>query len=217
MLLTYHGGMAYTDTERPLRDPNEHSLLEDAYALFTGSTLLALGLVLMKAANIVTAGIAGVALLVSYRVDLGVGLLFFLINMPFLLLGLKTMGRAFLVKTAITFALVFAITFAARVAMDVRSVHPAFAALGGGTCCGVGMLVLIRHNTGVGGVNILALWAEKSRGWNVGYLHFLLDGAILLCSATVLSLGQLGWSVLSVAAINLVLVAYHRPGRYRGH
>jgi uncharacterized membrane-anchored protein YitT (DUF2179 family) len=199
------------------RDPHEHTLLEDAYALISGTTLIAIGLVLMKEAGIVTAGIAGVALLVSYAVPLGVGLLFFLLNIPFFVLGMQALGREFMVKSVLAALLIFGLASVAQESLEIRYVHPAFAALAGGTCVGIGVLALIRHNTGVGGVNIVALWLQKRRGWSVGRLHMMLDGLILLVAATALTPAQLGWSALSVVAINGILLAYHRPGRYLGH
>lgn len=200
-----------------LRDPSEHTLLEDIYAMVTGCTLLALGLLLMKAAGIVTAGIAGIALLLSYQVPLGVGLLFFAFNVPFLLLAALTLGRDFTVKTTLAITLIFVLTSLAQASVEIVFVHSAFAALAGGTAMGVGILALIRHNTGVGGVNIVAMWAQRSRGWNVGRLQMVLDGAILLAAWFTLTWEQWGWSALSTVAINLVLIAYHRPGRYTGH
>ena len=200
-----------------LRDPTEHSLLEDAYALLTGSTLIALGLVLMKVAGIVTAGVAGIALLVSYTVPWPVGLLFFLINIPFFILGLRVLGRTFLLRTVIACALIFIFAYVTREATLITFVHPAFAALAGGTATGIGILAILRHNTGVGGVNIIAIWLQKTKGWNVGRLHLVLDGMILLVALTMLDLERVAWSALSVLAINGILVAYHRPGRYLGH
>lgn len=205
------------EVRKALRDPTEHSLLEDAYAMLTGCTLAALGLVLMKTAGITTAGVAGIALLASYHLPLGVGLLFFLLNLPFLALGLRVLGRAFLLRTTIAVILVFALASLAHASLDITWVHPAFAALAGGTASGVGILALVRHNIGVGGVNIVALWAQKRRGWNVGKLHLVLDGAILIAAAATLSLDQWIWSMISMLAINMVLVAYHKPGRYVGH
>jgi len=205
-----------TDPEA-LLDPHEHTLLEDAYALISGTTLIAIGLVLMKEAGIVTAGIAGLALLVSYAVPLGVGLLFFLLNIPFFLLGMRALGREFMVKSVLAALLIFGLASVAQESLEIEWVHPAFAALAGGTCAGIGILALIRHNTGVGGVNIIAQWLQKTRGWNVGRLHMLLDGLILLIAASAISPARLAWSALSVVAINCVLLAYHRPGRYLGH
>ncbi|BBC73680.1 membrane protein [Altererythrobacter sp. B11] len=203
--------------ETDLRDPHEHTLLEDVYALFTGCTLIAIGLVLMKAAGIVTAGVAGIALLLSYKMKLGVGPLFFLLNIPFFLLGMRVMGREFMVKTVLASGLIFALASVAQASMHLSDVHPAFAALAGGTCAGMGILALIRHNTGVGGVNIIALWLQRSRGWNVGRLHMAFDGAILIAALLAIPPAKLGWSVLSMVAVNMILVAYHRPGRYLGH
>jgi len=201
----------------PPSDPTQHSLIEDIYALFTGTTLIAIGLVLMDVAGIVTAGVAGLALLVSYQTGLGVGPLFFLINIPFLLLGLRVLGRAFSLKTAAAIVLILAQVEVMQLATAIEAVHPAFAALAGGTVIGMGILALVRHGFGVGGANILALWAQKSRGWNVGRLGLVLDAAILLVAMTVIPPAQLGWSFLSVVAINGILIAYHRPGRYLGH
>jgi len=196
---------------------HEHSWLEDAYALLSGSTLIAIGLVLMKEAGIVTAGVAGIALLVSYAVPVGVGLLFFLINIPFFILGFRALGGEFMVKSVLAALLIFGLASVAQASLEIERVHPAFAALAGGTCAGIGILALVRHNTGVGGVNIIALWLQKRRGWNVGRLHMVLDAAILLLASSAISPARLGWSALSVVAINGILIAWHRPGRYLGH
>lgn len=199
------------------QDPTEHSLLEDAYAMLTGCIMVALGLVLMKNAGIVTAGVAGIALLISYHVPYGVGLLFLLLNIPFLLLAATTLGREFCIKTTVAIVLIFALAAMARLFMTIEWIHPAFAALAGGTLVGGGILALVRHKTGVGGVNVVAVWAQKTRGWNVGRMSMVLDGVILLVAAFSLTVEQMLWSVLSVLAINLVLVAYHKPERYLGH
>ena len=209
--------MVSDETISPARDETRHTLLEDAYALVTGAWLIAFGLVLMKAAGIVTAGVAGLALLASYHVPLGVGLLFFLINIPFFLIGLMKLGRAFMVRTIIACGLIFAFAAVTRSSLDIASIHPAFAALGGGTVSGLGLLALLRHKTGVGGVNIIAVWMQNSRGWSVGRMHMALDAVILLVALTSLDLASFGWSVLSMLAINMTLVVWHRPGRYTGH
>ncbi len=76
-----------------------HSRIEDVYALVVGCILLTLGLVFLKAAGLVTGGIAGIALLVSYLVPLPPGLLFTIINIPFFAFAYRAMGPAFMWKT----------------------------------------------------------------------------------------------------------------------
>tara|TARA_A100001391_G_scaffold7621_2_gene4791 strand:- start:44517 stop:45167 length:651 start_codon:yes stop_codon:yes gene_type:complete len=209
--------MVSDETISPVRDETRHTLIEDAFALVTGAWLISFGLVLMKSAGIVTAGIAGLALLVSYYVPLGVGLLFFLINIPFFMIGLIKLGRAFMLRTIIAAGLIFVFSAVARSSLDIASIHPAFAALGGGTVSGLGLLVLLRHKTGVGGVNIIAIWMHQSRGWSVGRMQMALDGVILLVALASLDLASFGWSVLSMFAVNITLVIWHRPDRYTGY
>lgn len=200
----------------PETSPTEHSALEDVYAMLTGTTLLAIGLVLMKAAGIVTAGVAGLALLASYVTGMGVGTLFGLLNLPFLLLALKVLGRRLALRTAATILLVLVQVRLLQTAADIRWIHPAYAAVAGGTVVGAGILVLVRHNCSVGGANLVALWAKQRRGWNVGRLTLVLDMLVLSLATAEIPLARLGWSLLSIVATNAVLIAFHRPGRYLG-
>ncbi|WP_121116905.1 YitT family protein [Croceibacterium ferulae] len=205
------------DPEGMLRDPNEHTPLEDIYAMITGCTLLAIGLVLMQAANIVTAGVAGIALLMSYVLPLGVGPLFFLISLPFLAFGGQVLGREYVIKTVVASGLIFGIAAVAQRAMHIADIHPAFAALAGGTCAGMGILALVRHNCGAGGITTLALYLHRTRGWSVGRLQLMVDTVIVTSALLAIPPERIGWSALSILAINMILIAWHKPGRYLGY
>src|SRR5438046_1123155 len=76
-----------------------HSRLEDAHALLMGSSFVAFGLVMLNAAGLVTAGVAGIALVLSYATGWPVGPLFVVINLPFFLLAQKSMGSVFTLKS----------------------------------------------------------------------------------------------------------------------
>ena len=81
------------------RDGTRHSLAEDCYAIVIGSSMIALAVVLLKQAGLVTGGMAGVALLGSYLVPVPATTLFIVINIPFFFLAARVMGRAFALKT----------------------------------------------------------------------------------------------------------------------
>jgi uncharacterized membrane-anchored protein YitT (DUF2179 family) len=203
------------DDTLPLGRP--HSVAEDAYALAIGCILLVLGLVFLKAAGLVTGGVAGIALLLSYGLPVPAGVLFTLINIPFFLFAHKVMGARFAVKSLLVNLGIAAFSAMARLSIHVVDVHPAFAALVGGTVIGLGILVLARHQAGVGGTGVITLWLQNTRGWNAGRTQIAIDVVILAISFPVISHGQLAWSALSAAAISLILIAWHRPGRYIGH
>ena len=93
------------------------------------------------------------------------------------------------------------------------------AALLGGTVIGAGILLLARHEIGVGGLGILALALQKGRGWNAGRIQLAGDALILLVALPVLNMGAKPFaiSVLSAAAVAGVLIVFHKPGRYTGY
>lgn len=104
-----------------------------------------------------------------------------------------------------------------RLSIRVVEVHPAFAALVGGTVIGMGILCIARHRAGVGGTGVVTLWLLRTRGWNAGVTQMALDVVVLAAAAPVIGRAALGWSILSAPAISLILIAWHRPGRYIGH
>ncbi|MGN7158815.1 YitT family protein [Sphingomonas sp. SAFR-052] len=194
-----------------------HSRSEDVYAIVVGCVMIALGLALLRAAGLVTGGIAGVALLVSYLIPLPTGVLFTLINIPFFLFAKRAMGTRFMLRTIAVNAGIAVFSTMARYGFRIVEVHPAFAAIAGGTVIGMGILALARHDAGVGGTGVVTLWLQRTREWNAGRTQIAIDLGILAASFAVVAPVQVAWSALSAAAISGILIAWHRPGRYTGY
>lgn len=194
-----------------------HSRSEDAYAIIVGCVMIALGLALLHAAGLTTGGIAGVALLVSYLVPLPTGVLFTLINIPFFVFARTAMGSRFMWRTIAVNIGIALFSTMARYGFRIADVHPAFAAIAGGTVIGMGILALARHDAAVGGTGVVTLWLQRTRGWNAGRTQIAIDVAILLLSFAVVAPAAVGWSALSATAISGILIAWHRPGRYTGY
>lgn len=187
--------------------------------MLTGCSFVVLGLILLKTAGLVTGGIAGLALLVSYFAPLPPGVLFTLLNIPFFLLAGRVMGREALIKAILANLLISGLALAMPLAFRLDEVNGLFAALFGGTLIGTGILLLARHHVGVGGLGILALALQKRKGWNAGRTQLIGDLLILAGALPLLALGPalFATSVLSAAAVAAVLIVFHKPGRYTGH
>ena len=71
----------------PDMNPHRHTLIEDVHALLIGSSFIAVGLTLLKTAGLVTGGVAGVALIISYLTNWPVGTVFLVLNIPFYILA----------------------------------------------------------------------------------------------------------------------------------
>lgn len=198
----------------PAPAPPPHSGLDDAQALLTGTLFVALGLTLFKHAGLVTGGTAGLAFVAHYSMGVPFGVAFFLINLPFYALAWQRMGARFTLKTFAAVALLSAAAEALPRWLVLQSVHPLFAALGGGLLMGAGMLMLFRHHASLGGINVLVLWLQEKRGWRAGHLQMGLDGLVLLASMPWLTPWQLALSIAGAAALNFAIAVNHRPGRY---
>lgn len=196
-----------------------HSLFEDAYAYLTGCTFVVLGLVWLKAAGLVTGGIAGLSLLFSYIVPLPPGVLFALLNIPFFVLAGRALGRTAIFKAIVANLLISGLAVLVPLGFRLEGVNALFAALFGGTVIGAGILILARHEVGVGGIGMMAIALQKSRGWNAGKTQLVSDVLIVTSALPILamSLSQFATSILSAAAVAGVLIVFHKPGRYTGH
>jgi uncharacterized membrane-anchored protein YitT (DUF2179 family) len=191
-----------------------HTWVDDAQALVTGTLFVALGLVLLRQAGLVTGGTAGIAFVLHYATGWRFGALFFLVNLPFYGLAWRRMGARFTVKTFVAVTLLALLTEALPRWMALASLAPLFGALAGGLLVGVGFVILFRHQASLGGLNVLVLWLQDRRGWRAGHLQLGLDLLILLAASAWVSPRQLALSVLAAAVMNLALAVNHRPGRY---
>ncbi len=195
--------------------PRPHSRLEDLLALLIGSLLIGLGLLLLQTAQLFTGGIAGIALILHYLTGLAVGPLFVAANVPFLLFAWRMMGAAFTLRTLAVNLLLAAISLELPQVIRVE-VHPLFAALAGGVLVGLGILTLVRHRASVGGIGVVALWAQDRHGISAGRVQMAADALILLAALLVLPTGRLPLSAASAFLFDLILLLNHRPGRYVG-
>lgn len=194
-----------------------HTKLDDAYAFFSGMVLIAIGMTLLKSAGLVTAGVPGISLILSYLLKMPVGVLFTLVNLPFFIFGAITMGRTFILKSIIASTMVSLGLIVAAHGISMSGISVPIAAIAGGTAIGNGILAITRHRSGVGGTMILALWIHRTRNINLGIVALIIDLMILTAAAFVVKPYVLLWSALSAVAIHATLFAWHRPGRYIGY
>ena len=194
-----------------------HTPIEDVHALLIGSSFIAVGLTLLKAAGLVTGGVAGVALIVSYLTHWPVGVVFLLLNIPFYILAQRTLGWMFTAKTLATNLLLAGLSLGMPHWLKITGVDPVFASVFGGTILGMGVLALARHKSSVGGIGVLALWLYEKRGISAGKVQMISDCMIVAAAFTVISWDKLLLSILSAVALSVVIIANHKPGRYEGY
>ncbi len=192
-----------------------HSPWEDAFGILAGTALTALGIAILAHLGLLTGGVAGLAFLLHYSTGWNFGLVFFLLNLPFFVLAMGRMGRAFTIKTAIGIT-----TLSLMTAFDDRfltfgQIDPLVGSMLAGLLMGFGLLALFRHRSSAGGVGILAVYLQDRFGWRAGLTQLLIDLAILAASFTVASPLAIFYSVIGAVILNIFLAINHRNDRYR--
>lgn len=208
--------MALTMTVPVVQSPSlvRHSLIEDVLGIITGSFAASLGLFLLKSSEAVTGGTAGLALLVSYGVQLPFGVIFLAVNVPFFALAVWKKGWNFTLRTIAAVTLVSVLSSVHPAALGNIEIDPVYGVLGGNLLAGVGLLILFRHRASLGGFNILALILQERLNWRAGYVQMVLDTGIVLAALVFVPPLVVVVSAAGATLLNFVLALNHRPGRY---
>jgi len=193
-----------------------HSAVEDIIAILVGTMFVALGVVIYTKAVLLAGSTAGLALLLQYATGIGFWWLFSAVNLPFYVLAVKKLGWAFTLRTFAAVTLVSVLTRLTSSLVSFSHLDPLYAALMGGALTGTGLLILFRHRTGLGGINVLAIYLQDRFGLRAGYFQLAVDLAILAAAFFVIPADRLALSVLGAIVVNMTLAINHRPGRYLG-
>ena len=153
--------------------------------LFLGSILAAVGLeIFLIPNNIIDGGVVGISIILSYLTKIPLGVFILCLNVPFLILGYKHIGKTFVIST------LFAII---SLSVWVTVLHPIpgltedllLASVFGGIILGVGVGLIIRYGGSLDGTEIIAIILDKRTGFSVGEIVmffniFILSGAGLV-------------------------------------
>lgn len=199
-----------------MSEPKKHSLFDDLQAIFTGALAVAVGVLFLKTAGLLTGGTTGLAILLHYSTGINFGLTLFCVNLPFYILAVKRMGWRFTLKTLFAVFLVSSMTELIPLWLQIEVIDPVFASVGGGLLVGIGLLIVFRHKASLGGFNVLALYIQDRYGIAVGKTQMALDVSIVVAGLWLIPPWLLVVSVAGAVVLNFVITVNHKPGRYTG-
>lgn len=192
----------------------KHSTKEDWIAILTGTFIVAQGIFFLQSAQLLTGGTAGLSLLLTHFVPFSFGVIYFVTNLPFYVLAWKRFGPKFAMSSAVSGALVSVITDNMNRFISLDQVNTVYCGVAGGMLMGLGMLILFRHRSSLGGFNVLCLMLQDKWGISVGKTQMTIDGTILALSFVFVTPTIVAISVLGAFVLNLVLAMNHKPSRY---
>lgn len=198
-----------------MKDPQIHSAMDDAQGIAYGATLAAFGIVILTHLGFITGQTAGLAVLISYLTGWSFGAVFFVINIPFYLLGYLRMGWRFTLKTFISVAALSGLSMLIPGWISFQSMNPLFGAVLFGFVSGSALLALFRHGASLGGIGILALILQDRLGWKAGWVQLGFDALLFLAALALLrDPVMVAYSFIGALVVNLVIAFNHRRDRY---
>jgi len=197
------------------KNSNEHRWHDDVQALIVGTVFVALGVLMFRQAGLLTGGTAGLAFLTMYATKIDFSIAFFVINLPFYVFAWKRMGPVFTLKTFVAVTLLSLLVRYLPMVIGFDQLVPAAAAIIGGMMIGSGMLILFRHKSSLGGLNIAVLYLQERFGISAGKIQLLLDSLIVLAALAVADWDRVALSILGAVVMNLTIAINHKEGRYQ--
>lgn len=116
--------------------------------------------------NMIDGGIVGISIMLSTLTKLNLGALIICINIPFIFLALKKLGKLFVAQTLYAIAML-------GVSVNVFHDHHAtddilLATVFGGVVLGIGVGIVLRNNAAMDGTEILSIRLAKKSGFSIG-------------------------------------------------
>lgn len=116
--------------------------------------------------NVIDGGIIGISMIISHVTKFNLGLIVVILNLPFILLALKKMGKLFVFQTLyanVILALSLNFFHQYKVTGDVL-----LATVFGGITLGIGVGLILKNEASLDGTEILSLLVSKKFGFSVG-------------------------------------------------
>jgi uncharacterized membrane-anchored protein YitT (DUF2179 family) len=138
--------------------------------------------------HFVAGGVSGIAIILNYFGGLPVGALTILLNVPVFLLGLKTMGKKYVLNSlaGMVVSAVFIDLFNKVLKLPSATDNPILASIYGGVMLGVGLGIVFRGRASTGGSDIIGMVLSKYTGMSLGYGIMVTDFIVIAASGLAL-------------------------------
>lgn len=138
------------------------------FMMLVGAGLVSVGLeIFLVPNNIIDGGIVGVSIIASHLSGWNLGLFLFVLNLPFLFLGYKQIGKTFALSTLFSVAMMSIGTNLLHPVQPL-TIDPLLAAVFGGIILGTGVGLVIRSGGSLDGTEIVAIVFTKKLPMSVG-------------------------------------------------
>lgn len=181
-----------------MKKPNHFSsIIKKVIFMILGSVLASVGLeIFLIPNNIIDGGITGISIMASHFTNLPLGIFIFILNLPFLVVGYKQIGKTF---TLLTLFSVICLSIGVSVLHPVSGITQdiLLATIFGGIILGAGIGLIIRNGGSLDGTEIIAIILDKKTGFSIGEIVMFFNLFILGGSGLVFGWDRAMYSLIA--------------------
>ncbi len=167
------------------------------FMIILGSIIYTVGLdVFLVPNNIIDGGVVGISLMASSITGLSFSFFVVVVNLPFLYLGYKLIGKRFTIATLFGVVCISVISlFMHNIAP--LTIDPFLASIFGGIILGIGVGLIIRNGGSLDGTEIVAIIMDKKSTFSVGEIVMAFNLFILGAAGFVYSWNSAMYSLIA--------------------
>ncbi|RNB84607.1 YitT family protein [Brevibacillus fluminis] len=154
-------------------------LVRRALGIIIGSLLVSVALeIFLVPNNIIDGGITGISIMLSHLTHLPLGLFLVVLNLPFLFIGYKQIGKTFAISTLIGIV-IMSLGTSYLIPVPSFTQDSLLSAVFGGIILGIGVGLVMRAGGSLDGTEIVAILLSKKTPFSVGELVMFFNIFIL--------------------------------------
>lgn len=173
--------------------------------LIIGSLIYSAGLeIFLVPNNIIDGGIVGISIMASYLTGIPFGVYMLVLNLPFLYLGYKQIGKTFAISTIIS---IIALSIFSEFLEPVPRITEDYflAAIFGGIIAGAGVGLVIRQGGSMDGTEITAIILDRKTSFSVGEVVMFFNLFILGAAGFVFGWDKAMYSLVAYFIISKMI------------
>jgi len=173
--------------------------------LIIGSLIYSAGLeIFLVPNNIIDGGVVGISIMASYLTGIPFGVYMLVLNLPFLYLGYKQIGKTFAISTIIS---IIALSIFSEFLEPVPQITQDYflAAIFGGIIAGAGVGLVIRQGGSLDGTEITAIILDRKTSFSVGEVVMFFNLFILGAAGFVFGWDKAMYSLVAYFIISKMI------------
>lgn len=173
--------------------------------LIIGSLIYSAGLeIFLVPNNIIDGGVVGISIMASYLTGIPFGAYMVILNLPFLYLGYKQIGKTFAISTIIS---IIALSIFSEFLEPIPGITEDYflAAIFGGIIAGAGVGLVIRQGGSLDGTEITAIILDRKTSFSVGEVVMFFNLFILGAAGFVFGWDKAMYSLVAYFIISKMI------------